>query len=277
MYLSKIRVLLITFLTFGITSVLFAQIGYREIDVKNGGTIKGTVTLKGTPPSPEIISVSADTASCGKTKTLSSLIIGPNQGVKDTIIGLEGVTQGRKLDQTVAVELDQLKCEYAPHILIVPKGATLQFMNHDAILHNIHAYDLQAKADAQTGPKTLFNMALPLKGMKIAKPMSQSGLLRMLCDAGHPWMNAYVLVTEHPYFAVTDENGNFVLSGVPPGTYTITMWHEGRAKVETSTKSYAASAPYRTSQKVTVTAGGTAQVNFTLDVASGGSKGTSFR
>ena len=277
MNFPKLRFLLITSLTFGITSILFAQEAYREIDVKNGGTIKGTVILKGTPPAPEMITVAADTASCGKTKTLSSLTIGTNQGVKDTIVGLEGVTQGRKLDRTVHVELDQLKCEYAPHILIVPKGATVQFVNSDSILHNIHAYDLQSKTDAQIGPKTLFNMALPIKGMKIAKPMSQSGLVRMLCDAGHPWMNAYVLVTEHPYFAITDENGNFVLNGVPPGTYTITMWHEGQAKVETSTKSYAASEPYRISQKVTVTAGGTSQVNFTLDVGSSGTKASTLR
>lgn len=245
-------------------SPLISQASYKEIEVKNGGTIHGSVTLKGTPPAPEEIPVSKDAAICGKSKSLESLSVGTKGGVKNVIVGLEGITQGKKIVRDINLTIDQIKCEYAPHIVIVPKGADLHIANGDSLLHNVHAYDLTAESDEQTGPPTLFNIALPLKGMKIARPMSQSGLVRILCDAGHPWMNAYVLVTEHPYFTITDEAGNFTLENVPPGTYTITMWHEGLAKVEKTTKAYSSSGAGKTARKVTVTPGATVNVNFTL-------------
>lgn len=242
---------------------LMAQ-SYKEIEVKNGGSIHGVVTLKGTPPPPEEIPVLKDSAVCGKSKTLESLIVGASGGVKNVIVGLEGITQGKEMVRDIKLTIDQMKCEYSPHIVILPKGADLHIVNSDALLHNVHAYDLTTKSDDQTGPPTLFNIALPLKGMNIAKPMSQSGLVRILCDAGHPWMNGYVLVTEHPYFAITDEGGHFEMDDVPAGTYTITMWHEGLAKIEKTTKSYVASEACKSTRKVTVTPGVVANVNFAL-------------
>lgn len=262
-------VCLMLFLCLAARSLAFADQSYREVAVMNGGTIRGNVTFKGVRPASETIPVSADVGSCGKTKTLSSVEIGPNQGVKNVIVGLQGVSTGKAQERAVHVSLDQLRCEYAPHILIAPRGATIDFVNSDSILHNVHAYDLEAQADPQSGPKTLFNIALPIKGMKIQKPMTQAGLVRLLCDAGHPWMNAYVLLTDHPYFAVTDELGKFEMANVPPGTYTIRMWHEGQAKVDVATKSYKASNPIEASQKVTVTSGGTANVNFTFEINAG--------
>jgi len=250
----------------GYGSNLIAGDSYKEIDVKNGGTIRGTVTLKGSPPPPEVIPVSKDAATCGKTKTLQSVITGKNGGLKNVVVGLDGIQEGKRMPRDVKVELDQMKCEYSPHILILPKDGTLEMVNGDSLLHNVHAYDLTAKNDTQTGPPTLFNIAMPFKGLKIAKPMNSTCLVRLLCDAGHPWMNAYVLVTEHPYFAITDENGNFTLDDVPPGTYTVHIWHEGLAKIETATKSYRASKPCSGTRKVTVTSGATASLNFTVTV-----------
>lgn len=243
---------------------------YREIDVKNGGTIRGTVVLKGTPPPPEVIPVSRDVSSCGKTKMLQSLVTGKNGGLKNVIVGLEGVKEGKPMPRDVQIEIDQLTCEYAPHILIVPRNASMGIKNGDSLLHNVHAYDLTGESDPQVGPPTLFNIALPVKGMKIARPMSQAGLVRLLCDAGHPWMNAYVLVTEHPYFTITDENGNFTLDNVPPGTYNITAWHEGLAKVEETTKSYKPGSACHTARKVTVSAGATATADFTFTLSKQG-------
>lgn len=251
---------------------LIAEGTYKEIEVKNGGVIHGRVLLKGTPPPPEVIPVSKDMASCGKEKTLSSLTIDKNGGVQDVIVGLDGVTEGKKMPRDVKVQLSQMKCEYTPHILIVPRDGTMEIVNDDALLHNVHAYDMSGKSDAQTGPPTMFNIALPVKGMKIAKPMSQAGLLRMLCDAGHPWMNAYALITEHPYFTITDATGAFTLDNVPPGTYSISVWHEGLAEVLEATKSYKASEACHTTRKVTVTPGGTVNVDFTMTVSQGNSK-----
>jgi hypothetical protein len=264
--MKRILALFVSIVLIVFCSKVSGDDSYREIDVKNGGTISGTVTLKGSPPAPEVIPVSKDTAACGKSKTLQSVITGANGGLKNVIVGLEGIKEGKRMLHNVKVEMTQLNCEYSPHILIMPKDGTLEMVNDDSLLHNVHAYDLSETGDGQTGPSTMFNIAMPFKGLKIAKPMNNACLVRLLCDAGHPWMNAYVLVTENPYFTVTDENGNFTLDQVPPGTYTIRIWHEGLAKVEAATKSFKASEPCKSTRKVTVSPGATTNVHFTVIV-----------
>ena len=248
-----------------LVSQLAAQ-DYREIDVRNGGAIRGVITLSGQPPAPDTVTVSSDATACGKNKSLESVIVGPNGGLKNVIVSLQGITQGKKMPAHISAEMDQEKCEYAPHIVVLPKGATLDIVNSDAVMHNVHAYDLTRATKDQPAPPTLFNIAIPVKGMKIAKVMPQAGLYRFLCDAGHPWMNAYVLVTEHPYFAVTDEKGQYLIDNIPTGTYTVNIWHEGLCKIHATTKSYAPGKPYEDSRKVTVSAGATSQQDFKLKV-----------
>jgi len=93
-------------------------------------------------------------------------------------------------------------------------------VNSDAVLHNVHA--------VATGPTpaTVFNLAMPFKGQKLPIPMRKPGLMKLQCDAGHTWMSGYIYVFEHPYYAVTDEKGAFTIKDVPPGDYTVEMWHE---------------------------------------------------
>jgi plastocyanin len=258
--------LLVVSLFIVITATTVAGEEYRQIEVRNGGAIHGTVSLSGQPPAPETVAVSSDAAACGKNKSLESVIVGPNGGLKNVIVSLEGITQGKKMPAQVTAEMDQEKCEYAPHIVVLPKGATLNIVNSDPVMHNVHAYDLTRVTKDEPTPPTLFNIAIPVKGMKIAKAIPQAGLYRFLCDAGHPWMNAYVLVTEHPYFAVTDEKGQYTIDNIPAGTYTLRVWHEGLCKIHLATKSYAPGKPFDESRKVTVTSGGRLQQDFKLDV-----------
>jgi plastocyanin len=244
-----------------------AQTHYKEVTVTNGGTIRGSVRLEGEIPGKHQLVVSKDAKFCGVNKSLPRLRIGKAKGVQDAIVWLEGVSEGkRSTSGNKQLSLDQFKCEYKPHVLLLPYGSSLDIVNSDPILHNVHTYD-----GSEAG-KTLFNIAQPIKGQRTTVKQTQfkkPGLYSATCDAGHPWMNAYIMVTEHPYYALTDVNGNFVLENVPPGTYTLKMWHEGVAVVKTEMengkpKAYHYESPYEELKEVTVSANGKVDVEFPL-------------
>ncbi len=244
--------------------VVLPQTTYREMEVKNGATIRGTVRFSGKVPAPEMIPVNRDTTTCGKSKQIISIVTGKGNGVQDSFVFLEGVSAGKKWPAGMNTALDQRKCEYEPHILVVRAGEKMEIANSDSLLHNVHAYGLDSKDPNQKGPPTLFNIALPIQGLKIPRTMAKPGMVMTLCDAGHPWMNAYVLVSDNPYYAMTDENGSFVLDAVPPGTYTVQMWHEGIGKFEKTTKAFVPGRPFEQEKKVTAEAGKTITLDFDL-------------
>lgn len=251
-----------------LSSHLFAGPPYRIVDVKNGGTITGVVRLAGSAPKQLVFETGKDPDWCGTRKVSPRLVLGAHAGVANTVISLEGVTQGKRFAPNGKYILDQWKCEYVPHILLLPLGADLDIVNSDAVLHNVHTYSPGKE------PRTVFNIAQPIKGVRIPVKggrFSQPGPYQATCDAGHPWMSAYVVVIEHPYYAVTDANGRFELRDVPPGTYTIKMWHEGVAVTKTEKQNgkvtaYHYEAPYEELQQITVSAGGTVNVGFTLSL-----------
>jgi hypothetical protein len=92
----------------------------------------------------------------------------------------------------------------------------LLLLNSDPILHDAHA---------RLGPETLFNVGLPT-WRRVTERLKREGIVKVECDVLHTWQSAYIVVTSSPYFAVTDEKGEFVIEGVPPGTYQIDVWHE---------------------------------------------------
>ncbi len=265
MVLQKRSVVVLVFLL-SAASLIFSQSTYRELEVKNGGTIRGTVRLSGKAPAPEVVEVSRDIATCGKSKQITSLVTGNGNGVQDSFVYLEGVTTGKKWPAGPMVSVNQIKCEYEPHVLVVRAGEKMEIANSDSLLHNVHAYGLNEKDPNQSGPPTLFNMALPIQGLKIPRTMSKPGMVMMLCDAGHPWMNAYILVAENPYYAVTDVNGSFVVDAVLPGSYKVRLWHEGIGKFEKTTKAFVPGKPFEQEKKITVQAGKTVTLNFDLSL-----------
>jgi len=247
-----------------IAVVVLSQTTYREMEVRNGATIRGTVRFSGKSPVAEMIPVNRDTATCGKTKQITSLVTGKKNGVRDSFVFLDGVSAGKKWPPVPMPTLDQEKCEYEPHVLAVRAGEKMEIANSDSLLHSVHAYGLNQEDANQSGPPTLFNIALPIQGLKIPRTMTKPGIVMTLCDAGHPWMNAYILVADNPYYAVTEENGSFVLDAVPPGTYTVKMWHEGIGKFEQATKAFVPGKPFKQEKKITVEAGKTITLDFGL-------------
>jgi hypothetical protein len=243
------------------------QAQYKEIEVTNGGSISGTVRLAGECPKAESMEMSKDKTTCGKQKSSPRLTLGKNNCVKNAVVFLEGITEGRKLDKSGTFIVNQQGCEYSPHISVVPLGAQLVITNSDPILHNVHGYD------ETRGRQTAFNIAQPIRGQKTA--VKQAALAKcgdqisLTCDAGHPWMSGFVFSVSHPYFAVTDKDGHFQLDDIPPGTYKIVMWHEGvgvtgKEMDEAKVKKYIYEEPYLVAKDATVPANGKATVEFEL-------------
>jgi Polysaccharide lyase family 4, domain II len=200
---------------------MFAQADYKVINVVDGGTISGTVKWAGPLPRTLGFPINKDQAICDpesrKYADLERLIIGQQGGVANTVVFLKNVTQGKAFDLPPQLRhLDQKHCRYVPHILLVPENQDLSMQSSDPTLHTIH----------MEGAAT-YNLPFPFVNKVSTRTMPNAGLVSLRCNGGHVWMNAEMMVVRHPYYAVTDESGQFEFTGVPPGTYQIVAWHEG--------------------------------------------------
>jgi hypothetical protein len=195
--------------------------GYQVITVTNGGTITGTVRWSGPMPHLASMAITKDPKICdpesAKTRDLERLVVGPQDGVANTVVFLKNISSGKPMDIPEQRRfLDQKHCRYEPHVLLVPATGTLRMKSSDAVLHTIH----------MDGAAT-YNLPFPFPDKVISRDMPVVGLVNLKCNGGHTWMNAEMLVAPHPYYAVTDEAGKFKLSDVPSGKYEIVAWHEG--------------------------------------------------
>jgi len=183
------------------------------------GTLKGNVKYEGKTPKPRPLKMDADPV-CGAAhegKVLSeSFIVDEKSNLKNVLVWLKDVKYDGPLPKEPAI-LDQKGCVYSPHVLGVMKNQKVIIKNSDATLHNIHS---MAEKNDQ------FNFAMP-------KVVKEKGTIfteveepfYIKCDV-HPWMKSWVLVQDHPYFAVTDERGNFIIENIPPGKYEVIAWQE---------------------------------------------------
>ena len=208
-------------LTLAIVTVLFsagaASAAYEAVDVPDGGALSGVVKFAGTPPKLAPLAVNKNREICGEEKASEALVVGPDGGVRGSVVVVEGITRGKK--PTGEVLLDNHRCLFVSHVTALTVGEKARVKNSDGILHNTHGF---------MGKPTVFNLALPNKDqmVDITKRLTKPGVIRVLCDA-HPHMFAWMIVHDSPYVTVTDDRGAFKLDGIPPGTYKVTMWHEG--------------------------------------------------
>lgn len=191
---------------------------YTTAPVVAGGTVSGTITYAGTAPAPKKLEVTKDVAICGKEGHVDeSLIVGANKGIQNVVVSIKGVKQGKGMETLGAsFVLDQKVCVYKPHVVVVPVNKPLKILNSDGILHNIHTYG------KKNPPK---NIAQPKFKKELTETFAQAEVVPVKCDV-HGWMGAYILVVDHPYYAVTDANGKFSITDVPAGTYTVEYWQE---------------------------------------------------
>jgi plastocyanin len=245
-------------------SIAAAQSSYHQVVVPNGGSVSGVVRLQGSPP-PEITEpVTKDGDYCGPVKTSPRLLVGRDGVVKNAVVWIDNISEGKKLPSHGAVTLRQKKCEYEPHVLLLCAGEEFEIVNDDAVLHNVHAYDLAA------GSRSMFNIAQPVRGTRTKiNPEHVKGKTPIIttCDAGHPWMNAYVIRASHPYYAVTDGAGRYRLDDIPPGTYTLRMWHEGVATRPTRAGfAPVVEEPYESSKQIVIPPYGTVTTDYSFSL-----------
>jgi plastocyanin len=201
----------------GIIALPLQGFGYEAGAVSDGGTIVGEVKYAGDPPPPEKIEVTKDANICGADpKTSPVLTIGANKGIKDVVASLPGITKGKALEKPAKPPvLDQKTCEYHPYAQIIPVNTTLEILNSDDVLHNVKT---------EPGSKTTFNVAQPKFKKKITVDFKTPEIVNVECNV-HGWMNAIVVVADNPYNALTDADGSFKITDVPPGKYTLRVWH----------------------------------------------------
>lgn len=197
--------------------ILAASVCIAPENSRAGGGIEGTVKLEGPPPALAPLKVTKDGRACGKELPNEAVQIGSGGALKNVVVSIKGLKPPTPPAGAQGAVIDQRSCQYVPHVQAVTVGTRINVVNNDAILHNVHA---------NAGPKTIFNLAMPIKGLSLFQTCSHPGLLKLTCDAGHPWMSAYVWVFEHPYYAVTGADGSFRILDVPPGEYTLEYWHE---------------------------------------------------
>jgi len=258
---SPLRLLALAALCAGAAS---GQERYVAGPVRDGGKVTGIVTLAGVDRSPKPEPVTKDADWCGRIKPSARLALGPKGGVKNAVVYIERIAAGKGFPAGEVALLLQRKCEYVPHVLLMTPTMHLEIVNDDPVLHNVHAYHAGPSATS------VFNIAQPVKGQRTRIALEQLSGARDVfttCDAGHPWMSAYIIKARHPYYAVTDQHGRFVLDDVPPGTYALKMWHEGvevRLTRAGSGTPPVVEEPFEVTRQVEVSAGRTSVVDFSF-------------
>jgi plastocyanin len=185
------------------------------------GTITGSVVYEGKVPNLKPLSVAAEPMCSKKHATVpnEALVLGAGNAMANVLVRVvKGLPAGKTWPTPKEpVTMDQVGCQYVPHVMGLMVGQPFKVLNSDGILHNVHALSKVNRP---------FNMAMPPTRKEATETFTkEEGMFTVKCDV-HPWMQAFVGVFAHPYFAVTKTDGKFTLANLDPGTYEVEAWHE---------------------------------------------------
>ncbi|HXH86058.1 MAG TPA: carboxypeptidase-like regulatory domain-containing protein [Nitrospira sp.] len=224
---------------------------YEEIQVTDGGTLTGTVTLDGQVPKPKGYNLITlpDQFYCGRIsdgrgwRILQPFQVGPAGEFRDVVVYLEGIDKGKPFGEGAVPKIEAKDCLFVPFTTVVRDDQTVTVVNMDPVMHDIQAYET-----SHLGPRVLFNVPLPMnpahpRNLKersdaamyhkhmAGAPMKQlvnlsKGRRTFVMQCGfHAYMESWGVAVTNPYFSKTDEQGRFTMTDVPPGTYKLVVWH----------------------------------------------------
>ncbi|HEX8848962.1 MAG TPA: carboxypeptidase regulatory-like domain-containing protein [Gemmatimonadaceae bacterium] len=192
---------------------------YSGITVANPGTVSGTVTVGGTLPADTLVHPTSDMQVCGsELQDVSIDHDGPK--LAGAVVWLDGVRSGKALPLVKRYDVINEGCLMTPRVQAAAVGGTLNVRSRDPIIHRTRIIRPGEKEPVALVTETDEGQVVPLD-----KALDRAGLLEIRCDL-HPWTRAWLVVFDHPYFEVTGRDGAFSLDSVPPGEYTLHVWHE---------------------------------------------------
>jgi len=226
-----------------------AALAYTETTVSNGGRITGKVILSGKEPPPLAFSLitNNDTEFCGRISTgtgwrlVDEFQVSPEGGLQNAVVFLEDITQGKPFPETPPARVMVEDCVFSPWVLAVRDSLPIHIVNMDPIIHDVQIYET-----APFGTKVMLHRPLRLNPFHPKNLLSDhqhnpgeamidtiqltQGRRTFFLECGfHPYMQAWGLAVYNPYYAVTDEQGNFTLPDIPEGVYKLVAWHPGMA------------------------------------------------
>ncbi len=198
--------------------------------------LEGRVIYQGSElPKPTRIRNTTDPEHCGPSHTLEDVLVSSaNGGIRNVVVSLAGVPMGKEERPAPSrLVLDNANCRFDPHVAVLTTGSVLEATNSDRFFHSVHVYGLFN-----------INVGLGPGQSKVIRTLSRPGRLVVRCDV-HGWMRAYLWVEDHPYHAVSAEDGSFRIEEVPVGSYTLSAWHEvlGRQELQVAIRAGEVSRP----------------------------------
>jgi len=215
-----------------------------KVDPATAATITGKVTLAGKGPTRSRISMDAepDCKALHSAPVLTEEVVtGPNGALANVFVYVKGGLEGKSFEPPAgSASLDQKGCTYRPHVFGVRAGQAVSIANSDPTTHNVHP---------MPGINREWNTSQPPRAANLERTFPRPEIMIPVKCNVHPWMKSYIGVVDHPFFAVTGEQGTFELQGLPPGDYTVAAWHEKYGTAD---------------QKVTLAAAATQAIEFSF-------------
>jgi len=190
-------------------------------------TVTGRILFDGKVPPAEPLAITEKQAEgccpsgVSMNTTDRSLLIGPDKGIANAVITIS--VKGAELEVSdKPFTIDQKMCRFEPHIVVLPVGSSIEFLNSDEVSHNVHTYS--PKYDS-------LNETIGPGARKVIK-LDKKGKIQIKCDI-HPWMSGHAFITDTPFFAISGPDGKFSIEGLPPGKYKADIWHEKLPRTKT--------------------------------------------